>query len=232
MPVMGGGGSATTATKTRRLHALKIHIQLPRGTSEKYKKSYLNSITIFRGAQIQCFSESVMIQFPGQSFWGSTEEEAQERAAEVLYPLFRTLQHDFGIDFLKDRTNKIKMSYAERATTPSSTASEAAKRDRQIRIYEESGKLRFTTDQSMGFEHETHSAKTGFQDSKNYNKHAADFLDHPEAPTLSELAKIVGALATQNAETAAGLNAVVKMMQKPTLEPTPETKTRPPSYVL
>lgn len=223
--VTGGGDSVTPVTKTRRLHAVKLRIDLINPIGEKYLREYNKKLLTLKGCDIQCFNDCLCIQMTGQSFWGTTEDEAIAEAYQAIKPLLRILEHDMGTMLTKDRKNNIHMTYDEWATNPSGTATEAIKRGNQIRIYSEDGKLRFTTDRSMGFEHETHDARTAKPDSEQYNKHVADFLDHKEAPTLSELAKIVGALATQNSETAAGLNAIVKLMQKPTLQSTPNMET-------
>lgn len=233
--VAQGGDPATPATKSAttgvRLHALKFRIQLINPVSEKYLRDYNKSIFVFRGCHVQCFTDSICIQGQQLGFWGSSEDTALEEAMTYFMPFFRALEWEVGTMLVKNRKNNIKMTYDEYATNPSSTAQEAIKKGNHIRIFADDGKLRFTSDNSMGLEHETHHAQTSKPDSEQYKKHIIDFMDHPEAPTLSQISKLLGNLIQENRETAAGLNAVVQLLSKPKLHKEVPS-TAPPGYVV
>jgi hypothetical protein len=210
---------ATPATKTdvsdRRLHAQKFRIELIKPIPEKYTSECVGTFLRIDGNPVQCFPEVITVQACDKSFLGASEEEALSNSMDYWYRFFARLENDLHVLILKDRKQNITMTYAEWATGPCSLAEECEKRGNPIRIYADDGKLRYTTDWSHLHEREAHHAKTGMKDSETGNRFIEDLLNHPEAPTYTEICRVVKSIALHNAEMAAGLNAVVQILKGP-----------------
>ena len=220
-----GGDSATSATKKVRLHAQKftISLNLP---GRKYLECHVGKVFSVDSNDVQCFEGEICVQAKDKEFWGETEELALAESLKYWWGFFRILENDLHVIILKNRKQNIEMSYAEWATAPSGLSEECENRNDRIRLFADDGKLRFTTDWSDLQEHEAHHYRKGLKDSKTANRFIADILDSPEAPTFTQLCKVVGALAETNTESAMGLKAVIELLrpEKPKVEPEKDLK--------
>jgi hypothetical protein len=214
-PPQDPGTPGTSERAQRRLHAQKFRIELVRPISQRYLKDSVGSCFKLDGNDVQCFQEVICVQAKDKSFFGDSEEQALDSSMEYWNRFFVRLENQLKVLILKDRRQNIRMTYHEWATGPCELAEECEKRGDPLRIYAKDGKLRYTTDWSSLHEREAHHAKTGMQDSEAGNRFIEDVLDHPAAPKYTELCKIVESIALHNAEMAAGLNAVVKLMKGP-----------------
>lgn len=218
--------------RTIRLHAQKFNIDLIKPISESYLKNRPGKIFRLEGHSIQCFPEQVTIQAKkGFCFYGQDESEALELSLEYWNRLFIKLENDLQTMFLKDRKQNITQTYQEYATEGSELSLECEKKGQRLRIWAEDGKLRFTTDMSKGYEHEAHHHRTAKPDSEQGNRFINDILDHPEAPTYSQLVKVLGIMASHEAEMMGTLKEFTKLL-KPNIEKEePETMKGRPEYI-
>ena len=84
----------------------------------------------------------------------------------------------------------------------------------RLRIFSLDGRLRYTSDSSLGFgERESHHPVTGRIDSEVANRFVGDVLDHPEAPTFSELVRLVKLVVVENRESALGLKSIIELLK-------------------
>lgn len=209
-PLKNKGDPGTSGTL--RLHAQKFTIELIQPASSRYFERHQGRVFFLDGNNVQCFSKVVCIQ-ANKEFQGKDEDEALARSMEYWARFFARLENDLGTPLMKDRKQNITMTYAEWATENSELARECEKRDRRLRIYAADGKLRFTTDWSKTHEHEAHHHKTGRDDSVQGNRFVNDVLDHPEAPTFTELVKVTLLIAQHQKEAAAGMQAIINLLK-------------------
>lgn len=210
----GGGAppqdSATPAPKLR-LHAQKFRVSI-RGPGRRYRPGLVLDVD---GNNVQTFKSVVCIQ-SRQCFYGVDEEDALSTSMVYFERLFLRLEHDLDISVLKSRRQNVEMTYAEWASEDSELAETAYRKQQRIRIFTSDGRLRFTIDKSKGYEHEAHLPPKdgGLEDSVAGNLHIGAILDHPECPTLPELAAVVRNIAH-------GMDAIVQLMRppKPPVEP-------------
>lgn len=213
---------ATTATKrgdtsigdsTIRLHAQKFRIELVKPISKKYLTKKAGLVFSLDGNNVQCFNSVVCVQAKNKSFNGADEDSALEESMDYWYRFFARLENDLGVLFMKNRKQNIKQTYCEWATTNSELARECEKKAKRIRIYAMDNKLRYTTDWSKTHEHEAHHFLTGKEDSEVGNRFINDVLDHPEAPTFTQLVKVTLLIAQQQKEASAGLHSIINLLK-------------------
>jgi hypothetical protein len=204
--------------ENRRLHAQKFRVEII-DSSPRYHEKVNVSLTV-DGNNVQCFEKVLLIQANDKSFYGVTEDEAFEVSMVYWRNFFRRLEHDLNIVILKERCQNIQMTYAEWATGPCELSREMEERGGRIMVYDSvDGKLRYTTDKSLGHEREAHHYRKGKEDSETGNRFIEDVLEHPEAPTFTELVKVIK-LQGNNIErqgkhleeAAAGLNSIIKVL--------------------
>jgi hypothetical protein len=207
--------------KDIRLHAQKFRIEIIKPLSKRYTTEKLGKSITIDGNNVQCFEKVICVQARGKGFYGADEDEALSDSMEYWYKFFRILENDLNVKILKSRKQNITMTYAEWATENCELSKECEKKDQRIRIYANDGKLRYTTDMSMGYEREAHHHITGKEDSETGNRFIKDVLNNPQAPTFSQLTNTIKQIAEQNKETATGLNTIVEVMktQLGTIEP-------------
>ena len=220
-PLSLGGDLATPATKSeglpikdRRLHAQKFRIEILKPVPARYVREVAGKVLKVDDNDVQCFEGVVCVQAAvGRDFLGVDEDAALESSMEYWMGFFVRLENVLGVRILKSRKQNVTMTYAEWATGPCELSRECEKRAERIRLYALDGKLRYSTDMSLGPEREAHHFRMGKGDSEVGNRFIEDVLDHPEAPRFSELVKVVMLLARENREAAAGLHSVVELLR-------------------
>jgi hypothetical protein len=212
------------------LHAQKFTIELIKPVSNKYAR-HVNKVFRKDGNAVQCFFNQVCVQARDKSFYGATEDEAISKSLVYWEAFFIKLENDVETMLVKERKQNITQTYGEWGTGPCDMSIECEKKAKRLRIYAEDGKLRYTTDVSLGPEREAHHFKTGKKDSETGNRYIGNILDNPDLPLASDVYKLVAELAFYSRETGAGLAAIVKLMQGSIKQEEPETAKERPEYV-
>lgn len=215
-----------------RLHAEKFAVDLIHPIPSSWK-DHINRTFPLDNCKVVCHEQSITV-LSTNSFYAKNELLALSKSEAFWDSFFIKLENQLSILLVKERRENIKRVYAEWETVDTVIGETVStKCDEQIRIYDKvDGHLRLTTDMSLRHKnHETHHHQKGMRDSQNVRRFVEDFLEQPQAPTLSELARIVGNLAQQNSETAAGLTAIVQLMQKPKVSDPVQQLQRKPDYV-
>jgi len=149
----------------------------------------------------------------GRDFSEKTEDLALSKSMEYWNNFFIKLENRLNTPIIKDQKMNIKMTYSEWATTPCELSKECSKKNEQVRIYANDGKLRYTTDHSLNFEREAYHHITGKRDSETVNRYIKDILDHPELDKPSEFQSLVTELTQNNLNLAELLKSHMNLTQ-------------------
>jgi len=171
-----------------RLHGQEFNIRILWQDS-KYQELLQKSNTLFLdGNTIRLYKNSIEI-YSGQSFYGKSPEEAENKSLEYWNRLLARLEHDFNVGLLKSRARNIKIVNQHFARGNSEICDNARANKERIWIYaSEDGKLAYITDDSFGFrEDETVHPITAKPDRKAVDKQVNDWRIN-DPPTNSELA--------------------------------------------
>lgn len=200
-----------------RLHGQEFNIKLL-WQSPVYKR-YVGKLLFFDGNSVRCYKNSVEV-YGKKSFEAEDEHKATAESLVYWERFFSVLENDLKVLLVKPRKNNIELVKAHYAEVNSEMAREAEVSGEKIRIYaRDDGKLWFMIDNSFNlFEAETQHRDTSKRDLGIVRKHLNDWRDN-DPPTLSETMRVLDTFALLlreqaevNKETAAGLNAVVKLL--------------------
>ena len=195
---------STPSKRDIRLHGQELNINILY-QDNKYQELLEKSNIIFIDSNtIRLYKKSIEI-YSGQSFYGKTINEVENKSLEYLRRFLTRLEHDLKIILVKPRARNIKIVNQHYARGDSEISEKAMDEKERIWIYaEEDGKLAYLTDNSFGFkEDETIHPITAKKDRKAVDKQVNDWrLNNP--PTNSELAHY-------QAETQQGLKILIEM---------------------
>lgn len=189
----GGAHPVTSVTKSvtkKRVHAQRFEFDIV-STGARFRPGIGQHLS--DGTWVQCFDSKLLISCPeGLCFEGDSVQDALLSSFDHWNRVFRRLEHDLDVVILKDR-KVFRVVYTEVASEGSKVASSVIQKEGFLRIFDSrDGKLRLSFDMSKGRpEHEVHHAKSWFSDDLSADRHFNDILDHPECPTLPELASLV-----------------------------------------
>ncbi len=190
-----------------RLHGQEINIRIIWQDS-KYQELLNKSNTLFLdGNTIRLYKNSIEV-YLGQSFFGKTTNEVEEKSLEYIQRFLIRLEHNLGIGIIKNRARNIKIVNQHYARGNSEICDNAMEKKERVWVYaEEDGKLAFITDDSFGFkEDETIHPITAKQDRKAIDKQVNDWrLNNP--PTQSQMSK-------NQAEIGQGLKILTNVVYK------------------
>jgi hypothetical protein len=167
----------------------------------------------------------VEVDFASQDKW-----EATRKAQNSFERIMAELSTKYGFEAWKEGKANIRLVNQHLALNGSTLAKEHKE---YMQIEGRDGRLWFTIDNSKGFEHEYRHPQAAVSDSEKVEPYFNDMRDRAP-PTLSELAILIGQIAAQNKETAAGLNAITRLLlplgeERVSNELPPTTKR--PSYI-
>jgi DNA-binding CsgD family transcriptional regulator len=172
--------------------------------------------------------------YSNNSFYGETPQIADSKAMRYWLRFFRRLEQELKLILVKERKANINRVRAEYAETNNELASKCLSEHQKVRVTGEDGKTWLVVDNSFNFNEleTTHPLRSKYDMQNVVQPFFNDMRNNHEGkpPTLSDILGTINKLAQQNAETAAGLNAVVKLMQPQ--QPTEQKITREkPNYI-
>lgn len=219
-----------TSEGRRNVHGMRVRIKIL--FPYDGLKSGNVHLTDFGGVDVQVAGKYIFCRSSGLRWFAESEEKALWNAMDFWVSFMRKLENRLDCVLSKVGYTDLKIVYYEWETEDSVVSRDADRRGVIWRVYHsEDGKLRLSVDRSLGaHNHETHHRRDAMSDSVVFNSQINAILDNPSCPTLPELSRVIGVLAQQNGDTAAGLNAVVKLMKPPEREDFPVPFERP-SYV-
>lgn len=186
-----------------RLHAEHWRIAIlwkSEGYNRRWKQG--NTIMDMDGNTVK-LHRNVIEVYSGQNFYGDDEDHVDSKAMAYWSRLGRRLEHDLKVIIVKPRVNNWSRVRQEYATTDSDLAKEQERiQGRRIKVYTtDDGKLWFTTDQSLTYEHEAHHGLSAKQDSKMVNRVLNEWRDG-KAMLPSDLQTMIAATQDQLQEIA------------------------------
>ncbi len=207
----------------KNVHAQQIRAFV-HWSSDKYLKSpnvYLKNFV--NGVDVACQGKFIIIRSNKKKFYAESEQKALWKSLGFWSGVIHKLEDRLGVLIFKKGAQAFEFLYQEFETGDSPVAIDAERKGHIWRVFHgDDGKLRLSVDWSDGVpNHETHHRRDAHVDSVVFEKHVNSILDHPEAPTFSELTLAVRDIAVANKETALGLKAVVEVLkaQNPQKEP-------------
>ena len=180
-----------------RLHGQEFNIRILLQNNKYQKQLSKSNILFLDGNTIRLYKNSIEI-YSGQSFYGKTINEAENKSIDYWKRFIIRLEHDLSLILIKNRARNIKIVNQHWARGDSEICDNSREYRERVWIYaEEDGKLAFITDDSFGFrEDETLHPITAKHDRKAIDKQINDWrLNNP--PTSSELSYFIGKI-TEN----------------------------------
>ena len=178
----------TPSKRDIRLHGQELNIEILYQDNKYQELLEKSNIVFIDSNTIRLYKKSIEV-YSGQSFYGKTINEVENKSLEYLRRFLTRLEHDLKIILVKPRARNIKIVNQHYARGDSEIAEKAMDEKERIWIYaKEDGKLCYITDDSFGFkEDETIHPITAKKDRKAVDRHVNDWrLNNP--PTNSELA--------------------------------------------
>jgi hypothetical protein len=198
-------------SKRKNVHAQRLRLKV-HWASESYKKNCNQHFDNFYGVQVQCFNSAIIVRADGQKFYGDTEEKAFWNSISFWKKIIHRLEHRLRVELLKTG-HSFEFIYWEWETENSVVCRDAQQRGHMWKVYHsEDGKLRLTTDMSTGYCHEMHHTKDGFVDDGTWSKFVNGVLNHPDAPGVPEIAKLLYSTIEVQRQQTHTLNIFLKMM--------------------
>ena len=195
-----------------RLHGQEFNIQILY-ISDLYRKIYNKSnILYIDGNTIRLYKKSIEI-YGTQSFYAEDVRKATSDSLRYWQKFFTKLENQLKIVLIKPRTQNIRIVNAHYSETNNELAEEVERKKEKIKIYtKDDGKLWFLIDNSFNLhEAETVHPQTSKPDMETIKEHFNDIRAN-NPPTLSQVMQIIKDMAEQNKETAAGLNAMARIL--------------------
>lgn len=214
-----------------RLHGQEFNIKLlfkDHRYNDIMKKR--SNVLYVDGNRVHLYKNSLRV-FSGHSFYADDCRKATAKSFKYWDKFFVRLENDLKIIIIKPRYQNIRVVNHHYAEVNNELSKDCEKKGEKIRVYtNDDGKLWFTIDNSFNLhEAETQHPETAEHDGDNVKRHFNDIRDN-KPPTLSEVMVLIKQLTEQNMETAAGLNAVVKLMS-PVEKRVNELEKRRPDYI-
>lgn len=208
-------------TNQIRLHGQEINIKILFKDQRYEKKRQKANLLYIDGNTIRLYRDSIEIYLI-QSFYGKNPQSALTESWSYMNRLLNRLELDLSIILRKSRYQNIKIVKAHYSEINNELAKEYEVDGKHFQVKaDEDGKVWGLIDNSFNLhELETIHPETSKKDMEIVQKHFNDLRNNPQAPSLSELAKVMQELmqttkeiALQNKETAAGLNAVIQLIK-------------------
>jgi len=199
----------------KNVHAQQIRAFV-HWSSDKYLKSpnsYLKNFV--DGVDVACQGGFIILRSNKKKFYAESEQKALWKSLSFWNDVIHKLEDRLGVLIFKKGSVAFEFLYQEFETGDSVVAVDAEKKGHIWRVFHsDDGKLRLSVDWSDGVpNHETHHRRDAHVDSVVFERHINSILDHPEAPTFSELTLMVREIALTNKETAEGLRTVVEVLK-------------------
>ena len=202
----------------KNVHALKVRAFV-HWMSVSYKRSPNKNFQIGDGlggsVVVQCQGRQIFMSSPGVKHWGDTENKAMWRSVSYWRGVISRVERRLGVVILKENSVAYEVLYHEWETSDSVVARDASNRGHVWKVFHsDDGKLRLSVDWSGGEEcHESHHVRDGYVDSVTFDKFVNGVLNHPDAPGIPEIAKLIFSTQEQLNQTAAGLNSIVSVIK-------------------
>ncbi len=199
----------------KNVHAQQIRAFV-HWSSDKYLKSpnaYFKDFV--DGVTVICQGKHILLRSNKKKFYAESEQKALWKSLSFWNDVVHKLEDRLGVLIFKKGAQAFEFLYQEFETQDSAVAIDAERKGHIWRVFHgDDGKLRLSVDWSDGTpNHETHHRRDAHVDSVVFEKHVNSILDHPEAPTFSELTLMVRDIAVTNKETAEGLRTVVEVLK-------------------
>lgn len=179
---------------------------------DKRYKDKIGGIVDIDGHSIKLHNNNVEV-YSNVSFFGETPSVCDSKALKYWGALFNKLQDKFKIILVKRGSENIFRVRAEYAEVGNELAKKCLNESQKIRVTGDDGKIWLIVDNSFNFNEleTTHPKRSKFDMEAVVQPFFNDLRDN-ELVTISEVKKLIFALAKENNETAQGLNAVVKLL--------------------
>lgn len=183
--------------------------------SDKYK---VHPNTFFKellpGLDVQCKGRVIYGRVK-QKFPGDTQKKVLLNSMSYWDKVVVLLERRLGIVIYGRGKPAYEFTNEEWETEDSAFAVDGKRRGYNYRVYHsDDGKLRLDVNWSDGVPgHETYHFRDGHVDSITMDRFVNSVLDSPEAPSYGELVRVVGAIAEQQREGAAGLRALIDVLR-------------------
>ena len=218
-----------------RLHDQEFNIKILYG-SRQYKSALKNKNLFYLDDNtIRLYNQSIEVYSnPHRSFLAEDEQRATALSIQYWNKIFARLEAKLNIILIKGETTDIKQVNGHFSEINNELAEDCNKKQAKLRIYSrEDGKLWFSIDNSWDLnEAETLHPGTAKQDMRNVKRFFNDIRDN-NPPTLSEVMITIKQTIDINKETAAGLNAVTRLLGlgKGNVNDKQQTIEKDPSYI-
>lgn len=198
---------------SKNVHALRV-----RAYVHHMSKGYKQNPNVFLdldGVSVQCQGRFILLSSGGVKHYGETENKALWASVDFWRKVLIRLESRLGVVIFKKGAIAYEYLYHEYETSDSVVARDAEERGHRWRVFHsEDGKLRLSVDWSDGRpNHETHHKIDAHADSVTFDRFVNGVLNHPDAPGIPEIAKLIYTTQKQLDQTAAGLNSVVQLMK-------------------
>lgn len=194
-----------------RLHGQEWNIKLIY-KGEKYQRLRKKNILLLDGHTIRLYENSIEV-YGNKSFQAEDEQQVERMSLNYWLPFFYKLEQALGTILIKEGHSNIKLVNSHYAQVNNELAKDYNKSKQKLRVRTlEDGKTWLEIDHSLNLnELEARHPETNKPDIAKVRTFFNDLRQG--TPLLSELTGYIKEMAFHNKETAAGLNAVVKLMQ-------------------
>lgn len=181
---------------------------------DRYKKNSTSFYAEFvPGVDVKCDGRLIHARTSGLKFVGGSEHKALLNSVDFWKRVGSRLEERLGVLIFKRGHAAFQFLKQEVETRDSVVARDFEERGHKFVVWHtEDDKLRLSADWSDGEpNHEAFHVRDGLSDSITFNAYVNSILDNPQAPTYAELVKVVGALAVETREGAAGLRSLITL---------------------
>lgn len=199
----------------KNVHAQRVRVQVHHAKPSYWKQSnkHLDLVVRGRKVSVQCQGRFVYLRAAAR-FWGADEEKAMWNSLSWWRLVVARVESRLGLTCFKRGAVAFEFTYHEWETAGSVVERDASARGERWQVWHsEDGKLRLSVDRSRGSCHETHHARDGHVDSVTFNRFLNGILDHPDAPGVPEIARLMLTTQKQLSETQAQLHEVASGMR-------------------
>lgn len=218
-------------TSSIRGHGLIARMQIPKIPRWDIRQDYLKNkqipyTSIHKGSNQQielngftiwlCKNTIVFYQKKDNSVFNTSAKEAYKEMIYKFKTTIKRLENLLGISFKINRKHKYTIERKHFGSINNDIALDAHKRQEKYIVKDDEGEW-FRTDKSFLVEGETTHKHTSVRDMDRIitpflNDLKYTYEETGELPKISDIIKILNIIATENKETAAGLNGIVKLM--------------------
>lgn len=198
-----------------RLHGMQFSVMLISDSSFYHKVRKRGDWVVVDGNKVRLNISSLDVyQDSDSSFYGVDEDVATADAFDYWNKFFLKLENRFKVILVKDQYQNVRLVKHHYARINDGVAKHCNERRKRIEIFSADGKLRFTIDNSLGFnEAETQHIDSAKPDISHYTKQINDWLVY-NPPTNSELAGHIKSLVEDRQYYAENLRSHVDAIKK------------------